>query len=210
MPLWMALHHIHVPSEMQGSFFKFLQATFCPVADQKCDRKAHVQNANRGRTFGLHFCTRGTRLRRIRLYVRGGFRGRGILKMMRDPLKRVRGHRKRSCSQFYDREKGRQEPASSSKRFYGAVSLSASVHAEGTSPICKSARRRYVPEFACGRGTSPMCMCLRAHCVAMGKGAFSRPPFGISYRPCVSKGRPCAPRVAGSRKYEGVSHVRTF
>ena len=163
----------------------------------------------RGRTFGLHFCTRGTRLRRIRLYVRGGFRRRGPLKMMRDPLKRVRGHRKRSCSQFYDREKagrsqrplrsGFTEPSPSAQACTRKVRPRfAKVHAEGTSPSLHAG------------GTSPMCMRLRAHCVAMGKGAFSRPPFGISYRPCVSKGRPCAPRVAGSRKYEGVSHVRTF
>ena len=156
MPLWMALHHIHVPSEMQGSFFKILQATFYHIAGPKCDRKAHVQNANRGRK-----CKSGTYLRLAllhegdrpspyRLVCSRRIPG-GPLKMMRDPLKRVRGHRKRSCSQFYDREKSRQEPASSSKRFYGAVSLRASVHAEGTSPICKSASRRYVPEFACGR-----------------------------------------------------------
>ncbi len=162
MPLWMALHHIHVPSEMQGSFFKFLQATFCPVADQKCDRKAHVQNANRGRTFGVHFCKLGD-VPSACTFARGGqafavsacmsrrIPGEGPLKTARDPLKRVRGHRKRSCSQFYDREKSRQEPVSSSKRFYGAVSLCASVHAEGTSPICNSASGRYVPEFACGR-----------------------------------------------------------
>ena len=172
MPLWMALHHIHVPSEMQGSFFKILQATFCPVADQKCDRKAHVQNANRGRTFRLHFCTRGDRPSPYQPVCRGGFRGRGPLKMMRDPLKRVRGRRKRSCSQFYDREKSRQEPASSSKRFYGAVSLCARVHAEGTSPICKSASGRYVPEFARGGGYVPDVHVLACSLRGHGQGGF--------------------------------------
>ena len=181
--------------------------------------------ANRGRTFGLHFCKSGTYLRLALLHE--GDRpspyplvcsrripGEGPLKMMRDPLKRVRGHRKRSCSQFYDREK---RPAGASILFEAVFTEPspsaqecklkvrprfAKVHAEGTSPSLHTR--------VCTRGYVPDVQGLRAHCVAMGKGAFSRPPFGISYRPCVSKGRPCAPRVAGSRKYEGVSHVRTF